>query len=401
MMKAMITMMKTTGHPALLAAVAALLLVRPAPALARLRLVALPDREDVVVNLDNPDVALVQEERTLTLQEGVNQVDFSWKGVKIDESSIRFESLADDPDALTLLAVSYPPGEDALVWDVHSAEAVDAPVRISYLLDGIDQMVTYTAVADREETQVGLQSFLVLRNFSGEDFGHATWLLGYGDAFESGSRHEETKRVSFFNRDEVPIVKQFTWDSAEMPHEPDRQDEAVGIPVHYVIENTAASRLGEHMLWPGKARVFQHDGHGSTIFLGEDMARFPPVGDEMRLYIGNSRDIVVTQRRMETRRDNIRRDNNRNTVLYDEVRRDVVTIENFRDSAAVLDVIQHMEGQWKMVNSTHDYERQDYKTLRFPVEIEASDEVEMELIYRVKNIIERAPHPLLRYNVPR
>ncbi len=380
---------------------AMLFLFHSNPALGRLRLVALPDREDVVVNLDNPDTALVEEERTLTLQEGLNQVDFSWKGVQIDESSIRFKPLTDDPDALTLLSVSYPPDDDALVWDVYSEEAMDARVRISYLLDGIDQIVTYRAVADQEETEVALRSDLVLRNFSGEDFDYATWLLGYGDPFESESRHEETKRVSFFRRNEVPIEKEFTWDAAEKPHEPDREDDAVGIPVHYVISNDAESGLGEHMLWPAKARGFQEDGHGSTIFLGEDMADFTPVGDSFRLYIGDSRDIVVTQRRMETKQENRRRDNNNRVVLYDEVRTDVVTIENFRDTAAVLNVIQHMEDQWEMVACTHEYERLDYETIEFPVEIDASDEVEMEITYRVRNIIERAPGPLSRHNSPR
>lgn len=377
-----------------------LLLAQPPAVQARLRLVALPDRDTVVVSLENPDATLVQEERLLTLQEGVNKIDFSWKGVRIDESSIRFESLANDPDALSLLSVSYPPGEDALVWDVHSREAIDAPVRISYLLDGIDQIVTYTAVADRDETALGLRSYMVLRNFSGEDFDRATWLLGYGDPFVSESRHQETKRVLFFAGEEVPVVKEFTWDAAVMPHEPDREADAVGIPVHYVIENTEPSKLGEHMLWPGKARVFQHDGQGTNIFLGEDRADFTPVGDEMRLYIGNSRDIVVTQRRMETRRENIRRNNDRHVILYDEVRRYEVKIENFRDNAAVLNVIQHLEGEWEMVNCTHEYEKLDYKTLKFGIEIAEAAETMLEFTYRVKNTIERAPHTIRRFDAP-
>ncbi len=377
-----------------------LFLLQLSPVSARLRLVALPKRDNVAVNLENPEVALVQEERVLSLQKGANEIDFSWQGVKIDQNSIRFKSLAEDPRALTLLSVSYPPDEDALVWQVHSREAMDVPVRISYLLDGIDQIVTYTAVADQDESEVDLRSDLVLRNFSGEDFEHAAWLLGYGDPLESGSRHEETKRVSFFRQAEVPIEKEFTWDAAEKPHEPDREDDAVGIPVHYVIANTEAANLGRHILWSGKVRVFQEDGQDSTIFLGEDRAPFTPVGDKFRLYIGDSRDIVVTQRRMETQRENLRRNNNRNVILYDELRRDMVEIENFRDTAAVLNIIQHMEDQWEMVTCTHEYEHLDYETIEFQVGIDASDEVKMEITYRVKNIIKSAPRPLKRHNSP-
>lgn len=373
----------------------------PRPAVARLRLVALPDRDNIIVNLDNPDTALVQEERVLTLQEGVNQIDFSWKGVRIDESSIRFQPLTDDPDVLTLLSVSYPPGEDALVWDVHSPAAMDARVRILYLLDGIDQIVTYTAIADRDETEVELLSYLVLRNFSGEDFEQARWLLGYGDPFDSTSRHQETKRVTFFRKPEVPITKEFTWDAAKMPHEPDREDDAVGIPVHYVIANTAEANLGEHMLWPGKARVFQDDGHDSTIFLGEDLAPFTPVGDEFRLYIGNSRDIVVTQRRIEARQENIRRNNDRQIVLYDEVRTDTILIENFRDREAVLQMIQHLEGQWEMLHCDAEYEKLDYQTIQLPIALEPESETELRISYRVRNIIQQASPSLRRHNLPR
>jgi len=54
---------------------------------ARIKLVALPERAASVVRLDNPQATLIEEERVLTLQEGLNKVDFSWKGVSIDAVS--------------------------------------------------------------------------------------------------------------------------------------------------------------------------------------------------------------------------------------------------------------------------------------------------------------------------
>ena len=44
---------------------------------ARVKMVALPERARVVVSLTNPDATLVEEERLITLQKGVNKVDFS------------------------------------------------------------------------------------------------------------------------------------------------------------------------------------------------------------------------------------------------------------------------------------------------------------------------------------
>ena len=70
--------------------------ILPLTAHARIKLVALPDRGAVVVRLDNPNYTLVEEERSLTLQKGVNSVDFSWKGVSIHPDSIRLKVLVFD-----------------------------------------------------------------------------------------------------------------------------------------------------------------------------------------------------------------------------------------------------------------------------------------------------------------
>ncbi|MGE5294556.1 MAG: hypothetical protein ACM3VT_06990, partial [Solirubrobacterales bacterium] len=152
------------------------LLCIAAGAQARIKLVALPERAATVIRLDNPNATLIEEERVLTLQKGLNKVDFSWKGVQIDEDSIRLEPI-DHPADVTLLSISYPPGEAALVWEINSTGDFAETVRISYLLSNIDRLITYKAVANKAETFVDLKSYLVLRNFSGEDFKKARVLL--------------------------------------------------------------------------------------------------------------------------------------------------------------------------------------------------------------------------------
>ena len=193
-----------------------MLLVCVGIAQARIKLVALPERAATVIRLDNPTATLIEEERVLTLQKGLNKVDFSWKGVSIDADSIRLRAL-DHPEQVTLLSVSYPPNEAALVWDISSDGDYAETVRISYLLSNIDRLITYKAVADKPETYVDLKSYLVLRNFSGEDFDKAMVLLDYGEAFEQGIDHEETKRMLFLKADKVPITKVWTFDAAKLP----------------------------------------------------------------------------------------------------------------------------------------------------------------------------------------
>jgi hypothetical protein len=368
-----------------------LLLVCSAISQGRIKLVALPERAATVIRLDNPQATLIEEERVLTLQNGLNKVDFSWKGVSIDTDSIRLRAL-DHPDKVTLLSVSYPPNEAALVWDISSDSDYAETVRISYLLSNIDRLITYKAVADKPETFVDLKSYLVLRNFSGEDFKMARVLLDYGEAFEQGIDHEETKQMLFLQSPKVPITKVWKFDSAVQPWDPEKlENQNVGIPVSYRIVNDANSSLGEFALWGGKARIFQNDGHGSTIFLGEDMTGLVPVGQKMELYIGDSRDIVVTQRKMQDSRVITHKNNRGEPVLYDTIEQITAKIENFKDSPAALTMIQHIPGQWDMENCNIKYEKKDANTLEFDIQLPARTEAgpavkELTMTYHRRHI---------------
>ena len=357
----------------------------------RIKLVSLPERAATVIRLDNPQWTLIEEERVLTLQKGLNKVDFSWKGVSIDADSIRLRTL-DHPEKVTLLNVSYPPNEAALVWEIFSDSDYAETVRISYLLRNIDRLITYKAIADKEETMVDLKSYLVLRNFSGEDFDKARVLLDYGEAFEQGIDHEETKRMLFLKAPKVPITKIWTFDAAKLPWDPEKlENKNVGIPVSYRIVNDAKSGLGEFALWGGKARLFQDDGHESTIFLGEDVTGLVPVGEKTELYIGDSRDIVVTQRKMKDNRINLQRNKSNKVVLYDTDEIITAKIENFKDGPAVLTMIQHIPGQWDMEKCNMKYKRKNASTLEFEIKLPARTEdgpavKELSMHYHRRNV---------------
>ena len=103
---------------------------------ARVKLVALPERARVVVSLSNPDATLVEEERVMMLQKGGNKVDFSWRDVNIDATSIQIRLLS-HPDKVNIINTSYPPNENALIWEIFSPVAQEERVRISYLLQGL------------------------------------------------------------------------------------------------------------------------------------------------------------------------------------------------------------------------------------------------------------------------
>jgi hypothetical protein len=345
----------------------------------------LPERGTTLIRLDNPRATLVEEERVLTLQKGINRVDFSWKGVSIDPDSIRLTILS-HPDQVSLLNVSYPPNEAALVWEISSGGPWEETVRVTYLLANIDRLITYKAVADNEEKQVDLKSYLILRNFSGEDFDLARVLIDYGETFEHGINHEETKQLLLLKAGKVPIVKVWKFDAAVQEWDPERVEHNVGIPVSYRIQNSKKGGLGDFALWGGKMRVYQEDGHQSTIFLGEDRTKLVPVGEEMEISIGDSRDIVVTQRKMREKKINIRRNKNNKIILYDTDEVIEAKIENFKDKPAVLTMIQHIPGQWDMAECNLQHTLKDAHTLIFKIALPAHGKKNLMMHYHRRNL---------------
>jgi hypothetical protein len=360
-------------------------MISGAPLEARIKLAALPERATTIIRLDHPAATLIEEERVLTLQKGLNQVDFSWKGVSIDEDSIRL-ALLGRGDKASLLSVSYPPNESALVWEIHSQEAFQVNARISYLLSNIDKLIAYKGLVDKAEGRMDLKAYLILRNFSGEDFDKVSVMLDQDRALEQEIRHEETKQLLYFSKGAVPIRKVWTWDGAVHPWDPRTLDANVGIPVTYRIRNTKDSGLGSHALIGGKCRVFQEDGHGSTIFLGEDVIGLVPVGEEMRILIGDSRDIVVTQRTMAESRINVRRNKNNKVVLYDTDETIQTTIENFKEHPAVLTLLQHIPGQWDMETCNKTYKLKEASTLEFEIPLTARGKETLVMRYHRRNV---------------
>ena len=92
-------------------------------------------------------------------------------------------------------------------------------------------------------------------------------------------------------------------------------------------------KLGTHTLLPGKARIFIKTGD-SVAFTGEDWVQLTPVDREMKLYIGQSRDVKVTQRKVKDDKQNMRRNTGNNVVLWDTDEELKIEIENFKKEDA-------------------------------------------------------------------
>jgi hypothetical protein len=406
----------------------AALMAAPTVASARIKLITLPPRQRVEIQLDNPNATLVEEERIVPLVKGVNQVDFSWANTQIDPNTIVFRVLPRDegpavakpavgkaapareagvaaganavksavvkvvpakaeaedggPLDIKVLSVSYPPNESALVWQVASSGSGSARVRISYLLGNLTKSFNYRAVASHDESALTLSEYVRIQNLANESFGSTELWVGIGPHFHRPIGLNETKEMLVEKYDKVPVRKTYTCDPQAYGYI-DRPQNKLLVTMHYVLKNNKEEHLGTGPLPYGKVRIFQDDGRGSTAFLGEDWGKFTPLDDQMKLYVGTAQDVVV-KRTIDK--------NEQQRVAGNLFNRDVVVkyeIENFKDKAVTLDVAESVRGirnevagdtgrdvQWELAKDTTfdagpDKEDSTYDHLVFHVPLPA------------------------------
>jgi hypothetical protein len=321
--------------------------------MARIKLVTLPVRDRVEIQLENPNATLVEEERIVTLLKGTNDIDFSWSNTAIDKGTILFrvvdmplrDKRAGDPsivvrpddkvEMIRVINVSYPPGENSLVWNVYAEEPFAAKVRISYIIANLRRSFDYRAVAEHDESALTLKEYIRLDNFSGEGFGESGIWAGFGNYFRREIGLNEAKQLLMWKFADVPVLKTYAfnwWTGQPVPDQPQQRY----VEMRYVLPNDKGHKMGEFPLQFGKVRIFQKDGRGGEAFIGEDWGKFTPVGDEMKLYLGLARDIQVKRTIARNDRHPI------NGNLFDQ---EVVLhyeIQNFKSDALVLDVEEDM-----------------------------------------------------------
>ena len=329
-------------------------------AMARIKLITLPVRERVEVHLDNPNATLVEEERIVPLVQGENQVDFSWAGTPIDPNSIVFRVLgptADFPNlTANVLSVSYPPNENALVWQVSASAAGSVRVRISYLLGGLNRDFNYRAVASQNEQTLTLSQYVRINNLANETFDDANLFVGFGERFQKMLGRAETKEMLVNKFENVPIEKTYTASVVEFGYLNQPQDK-LNVAMHYVLTNDKQHALGAEPLPVGKVRIFQKDNQGTTAFLGEDWAQLTqvsdnpqsglnklrrqnhaqwliPLGAKMQLYLGVVQDIAVKRRVTDRQNERVAGD------VYDRSVTLKYELENFKDTPVKVRLVE-------------------------------------------------------------
>jgi len=316
---------------------------------ARIKLITLPVREHVEIQLENQQVTIIEEERIVPLKKGNNDIDFSWQNTYIKPETIVFRVLPEEKPTekqkerlkTNVLSVSYPPNEDALTWKVSANRNGGARVRITYAINQLGKSYHYIARTNSEENQMDLRQYVKVINRSGEEYQNADLNTGTGKNISLPMGLNESQEFLNQHYNNVLIDKTYTVNASELGYRNRKQDK-LNVLMHYHLHNDGQHKLGKHSLAPGKFRIYQHDKQGTTVFVGEDWGKFTAKGNDSKLYIGQARDIVV--KRIIERKKRQRISGN----LYNI---DVLVkyeIENFKDTAVKLTIeeaIPHLRNE--------------------------------------------------------
>jgi len=186
-------------------------------------------------------------------------------------------------------------------------------------------------------------------------------------------RDQETKQVEFVRSTGIHALRLYVYDGAQVQQygyynmEQIRQDQSYGTqsnPKVWVMEefkNSEVNHLGI-ALPKGKLRFYRRDTDGHLEFIGENEIDHTPKDETIRIFTGNSFDVVGERKRTNLRVDSAQR-------WMDESFE--IRVRNHKKEAVTVRVVEHLYRwtNWKLTEQSQESRKTDAQTTEFPVTI--------------------------------
>jgi len=119
----------------------------------------------------------------------------------------------------------------------------------------------------------------------------------------------------------------------------------------------------------GRIRVSKMDAADKTLeFIGEDVIDHTPRNEKVLIKLGSAFDVVGERRQTDFKIDTSRK------TMAEEIE---VKLRNQKKESVTVIVRENLYRwvNWQITSKTHDFEKQDARTIEFPVTIAAGAEV--------------------------
>ena len=300
-----------------------------------------------------------------------------------------------------------------LSWLVSCNRPGTHNAEISYLAGQLSWSADYVALLGKDGSSLDLTAWVTINNYSGTSFKNAGLKLVAGDVnivrdvlsrasgalrddnmkampeavqfkqtdlFEyklyslqrkTDINDQETKQIDFASGKDVRSRKVFIYDGmadqwqyyrnnySYRTQESFGQQYNTKVGTYVTFKNEENNGLGIP-LPKGKVRVYQRDADGKEQFVGEDQIDHTPKDEEVKLYLGNSFDIVGGRAQKDFKVLSS------GSVVEETIE---IRVRNHKTEAAQVQVYEHpwRWSQWEIVRSNTPYEKVDQSTVRFPV----------------------------------
>jgi hypothetical protein len=298
---------------------------------------------------------------------------------------IRFPSL---PSGL----ISRP----TLVWRIGADRSGDRLVEVTYMTSSVNWHAEYVGVIDADDESIDLAAWVSIDNRSGATYEDAQLDLVAGDIHRVQEQRRmldmmaaeaeapalgkaapefaeealfeyylykldtpatvadrEIKQLTFFPSTIVDVTKVFEFDRYA----------GGDVRVLLEFENSEEAGLGR-ALPAGKVRMYKEDSALDLQFIGEDRIDHTPKDEDVALYLGNAFDLKAEWKTMDTRRITSR--------IHEEDYE--VSLRNHKEEAVVIRVVEHPWGFWKVMSSSHEYEKVEANRIEFEIPVEPDGE---------------------------
>ncbi|HWB59113.1 MAG TPA: hypothetical protein VG733_06465 [Chthoniobacteraceae bacterium] len=319
----------------------------------------------------------------------------------------RFEGMGDD----TIL-------KPTLSWRINVAAAAKLNAEIAYVTTGLSWHADYNIVAGENSDTMDLVGWVTFDNNSGKTFKDAKIKLMAGDvnriqppmpmdmggagrmamlnaaaeqpavtekafsefhlytiAAPTTLRDHETKQVEFVKAQNVKAPRIFVYDGATMEYgvyPMYRGQGDYGIPMNKKVwvlrefKNSKDNNLGI-ALPAGRLRFYQEDGDDKQLeFIGENNIDHTPKDETLRVYVGNSFDLVGERKRTEYKVDQAN-----HTV--DETFE--IKLSNHKKDAVEIRAVEHLSrfDNWEIEKGAPDYVKLDANTIEFHIPLKPDE----------------------------
>ena len=140
------------------------------------------------------------------------------------------------------------------------------------------------------------------------------------------------------------------------------------VDVYLGFKNSPDNQMGMP-LPSGRIRVSKMDSADKTLeFIGEDVIDHTPKNEKVLIKLGSAFDVVGERRQVDFKVDTSRR------TMSEDIE---IKLRNQKKEAVTVIAKENLYRwiNWQITSKTHDYEKQDARTIQFPLKIAAGGEV--------------------------